>query len=213
MNIKHFLKEIFKGKTTGRAMLSASLLDVLEGDPQYQQELQILELGSESASHQRVLPKNWKISKSNINNIEKKDHIFDANNKFPFESEVFDGVICFNTLYAIENQEYCLKESLRVSKRFVIFNAPLISGLAPHPTDFHRYTQQGLEKLLKDTGLRSYKIVPVGGSFSSGVSLIDNYLRYRIIRIPLYFLAILLDNLDRIAKRECPIQYIVVIKK
>jgi len=213
MNTKHFLKEILKGKTIGRATLSASLLKVFEKNSQYQQELQILELGSESASHQRVLPKKWKISRSNINNVGKIDYIFDANDKFPFEFGMFDGVVCFNTLYAIENQEHCLKESLRISKSFVIFNTPLISGLAPHPTDFHRYTKQGLEKLFTPLNIKSYKIIPLGGSFSSGVSLIDNYLRYRIIRIPIYLVAVLFDNLDKVTKRECPLQYIVILEK
>jgi len=213
MNLKHFLKEVVKGKTIGRATLSATFKDVLEKNNWLNQDFNVLELGSESASHQRVFLKKWKVFKSNVGNIGKPDYIFDANEKFPLESNKFDGVICFNTLYAIENQENCLKESLRISKKFVIFNAPLISGLAPHPHDFHRYARQGLEKLLKDMGIRSYKIVSVGGSFSSGLSLIDNYLRYRIIRIPFYLLAIFLDNLDRVTRRECPIQYIVVIKK
>ena len=213
MNSKHFLKEIVKGKTVGRATLSATLKDFFVGDDQLDQNFNVLELGGESASHQRVLPKKWKLFKSNVNKTGNPDYIFNANEEFPFEAKKFDGVVCFNTLYAIENQENCLRESLRVSKKFVIFNAPLISGLAPHPTDFHRYTRQGLEKVLKDIDAKSYEIVPVGGSFTSGVSLIDNYLRYRIIRIPFYLLAILLDNLDKVTKRECPIQYIVIIKK
>jgi len=213
MNKKHFFKEIIRGKTMARASLSASLKDVFEKEDQLNKNLEILELGSEPASHQRVLPKKWKIIKSNINDAGNPDHVFDANEKFPFEPESFDGVIFFNTLYAIENQENCLKESLRISRKTVVFNAPLISGLAPHPYDFHRYTRQGLEKMLETMKLKSYKIIPVGGSFSSGVSLVDNYLRYRIIRVPLYLLAIFLDKIDKMTKRECPLQYIVILEK
>jgi len=57
MNKKHFFKEIIRGKTMARASLSASLKDVFEKEDQLNKNLEILELGSEPASHQRVLPK------------------------------------------------------------------------------------------------------------------------------------------------------------
>ncbi len=145
------------------------------------------------------------------------DYIVDINKKFPFNSEFFDGVSFFNVFYLADDYANCLAESLRVSRKFVIFNSPLISGIAKHQTDLNRFTENKLkyllEKLKNEQILKEYKIVPLGGSFSSAVNLIDVYLRYRIIKIPFYLMAILLDKLDKMIKRNCPMQYLVLIKK
>jgi len=42
----------------------------------------------------------------------------------------------------------CLKESLRVSKRFIMFSIPLISGIARHPKDFNRFTENRLIEII-----------------------------------------------------------------
>jgi hypothetical protein len=136
---------------------------------------------------------------------------------FPFKNSEFDGCVFFNVLYLIDNHMNCLKESLRVSKRFIMFNIPLISGIARHPKDFNRFTEDRLIEIInslkKDFKIEEFKVIPIGGSFSSAVSLTDSYLRFRIIRIPIYLFAILFDKLDKIIKRNCPMQYLVLIKK
>lgn len=217
MKFEDFLKEIIKGKNIGRALLFTSLKDLFGRELWLGGDFSVLELGHISASHQRAYPENWKIKISDYRPSDNLDYIVDINKKFPFKSEFFDGVSFFNVFYLADDYINCLTESLRVSRRFVIFNSPLISGIAKHPTDLNRFTEDKLkdllEKLKNEQILKEYKIIPLGGSFSSAVNLIDVYLRYRIIKIPFYLAAILLDKLDKMIKRNCPMQYLVLIKK
>jgi hypothetical protein len=217
MKFKYFFKEIIRGKTIGRALLFASLKELFATDSWLNDNYLVLEIGSESASHQRALPKKWNLKKSNYIKMPDSDYVVNAEDKFPFSDKEFDGVVIFNVLSVLNNYYQALIESLRVSKKFVIFNIPLISGIARHPKDFNRFTEDRLFDLLnglrKEIKLNDFKIIPIGGSFSSAVSLIDTFLKFRIIRIPLYLLAILFDRLDHVIKRQCPMQYLVLIRK
>lgn len=217
MKLKQFLKEIFKGKNIGRALLFASLKDLFGREPWLGGNFLVLELGHIKASHQRSYPLSWKIKISDYRPSDNLDYVVDVNKKFPFAPGFFDGVALFNVFYLADDYVNCLTESLRVAREFVIFNSPLISGIAKHPTDLNRFTEDKLnrllEKLRSEQALKEYKIIPIGGSFSSAINLIDVYLRYRIIKIPFYLAAILLDRLDKMVKINCPMQYLVLIKK
>jgi hypothetical protein len=217
MKLNFFIKEIFKGKTIGRALLFATLKEFFDNEKWLNDKFSVLELGAEPASHQRTFPEFWQVKKSNYIEMKDIDFVVDAEKPFPFKNDEFDGCIFFNVLYLINNYMNCLRESLRVSKRFIMFNIPLISGIARHPKDFNRFPEDRLieifNSLNKDFKIEEFKIIPIGGSFSSAVSLIDSYLKFRIIRIPIYLFAILFDKLDKIIKRNCPMQYLVLIKK
>lgn len=201
----------------GRAMLFSALVGLFNEEKQFKTNLNILEIGAEPASYHRALPGSWKIKSSNYKFIKKTDLIIDAEKKFPLNDNEFDGAIVFNVLYILKNYYNCLNECLRVSRSFVLFNVPLICGLVPQPTDYNRYTKEKLisliNKLKQDQPIKDYRIIPIGGSFSAAVGLIDGYLRFRIIKIPAYLLARCLDRLDRIFKRDCPSMYLVLIKK
>ncbi len=203
MNKKVFFKEIFKGKSIGRAMLFASLTDLFNKEKWLNSEFNILEIGHEPASYHRALPPKWKIKRSNYKSSPNMDLIIDAEKKFLFKGNEFDGVINFNVLYILKNYFQCLSESLRISKKFILFNVPLICGLVPQPHDYNRFTKEKLvdiiNKLKKEYEIMNYSIIPAGGTFSSAIDLAGYYLRFRIIKIPLYLLAILLDKLDRIS--------------
>ncbi len=217
MRFRYFLEEILRGKAIGRAMLFIALKKFFEENPWLNNEFLVLELGSEPASHQRALPREWKIRGSNYQLMPGLDLIIDAEKRFPVSNNDFDGVIFFNVLPVIDDYMNCLKESLRVARKFILFNIPLISGTARHPKDFSRFPQDRLlailDNLKKDFLISEYQIIPIGGSFSSAIHLIDPYLKFRIIRVPIYLLAILLDKLDMVIKRSCPLQYLVLIRK
>jgi len=217
MKFGDFLKEIVKGKNIGRALLFASLKDLFRQELWLNGNFSVLELGHIRASHQRAYPTSWKIKTSDYRPDDDLDYVVDVNKKFPFEPDFFDGVSLFNVFYLADDYVNCLVESLRISREFVIFNSPLISGIAKHPIDLNRFTEDKLkhllEKLKNEQSLNEYKIILIGGSFSSAINLIDVYLRYRIIKVPFYLMAILLDKLDKMIKRNCPMQYLVLIKK
>lgn len=214
MKFTYFLKEILRGKTIGRAMLFATLKELFEKEKWLNDGFKVLELGSEPASHQRAFPKFWQLKKSNYQPMEGIELIVNAEETFPFKDGEFDGTVFFNVLSVINNYLVCLEESLRVAKKFVMFNIPLISGIARHPGDFNRFPEDRLIEILENLGgIKNSKIISIGGSFSSAVGLIDAYLKFRIIRIPIYLIAFLLDRLDKFINRQCPTQYLVLIRK
>ena len=211
-----FWRELIKGKNLRRILIIEDLVQLFRQDI-FSSNFSVLELGGENASHQRYLPSSWNISVGNYVNLPNTDYVFDANTNFPFEDNKFDGVIFFNTLYAISNYFLCVSESIRVSKRFVIFNVPLVSNIAKHPTDFERFTEDKLNKMFSDLkskyGNIRFKITKSGGSFSSALSLLDPYIKWRILRAVLYPLVLLLDKIDKKINYDCPMQYLVVIEK
>lgn len=217
MNTKYFFKEIMKGKSLGRAMLFNALKNLINREKWLKSEFNILEIGHEPASYHRVLPPEWKIKSSNYKPAQNIDLIIDAEKSFLFKDNEFDGVINFNVLYILKNYFQCLSESLRISKKFILFNVPLICGLVPQPHDYNRFTKEKLvdiiNKLKKEHNIVDYKIIGVGGTFTTAMDLVDYYLRFRIIKIPFYLLALFLDKLDKLVKRECPYMYIVLIRK
>lgn len=217
MKSLNFIKEVLRGKTLFRAMLFIGLKELFSREKDLNQPLKVLELGSEPSSHQRAFPAAWQVSSSNIKPGAKIDFWLDAGQKFALADNSYDGVAIFNVLYLINNYRQCLNEALRVSKSFVIFNIPLVAALAPQPNDFNRFTFDRIKEIL--VGLKqgvpsiNYQIMPLGGSFTSAVNAIDVYLKFRIIRLPVYLLARLLDRLDPKIKRQCPTQYLVLIRK
>lgn len=217
MRLSDFIKEVLKGKTLFRVLLFGGLKDLFNQQSWLSGPAKVLELGSEPASHQRALPRDWQLTTSNFNKAIKADLVLDAEQPFGLADDSYDGVVIFNTLYLINNYRQCLSESLRVASRFVIFNIPLVGSLAPQPTDYNRFPADRIKEIMSDlSGVwpsLTYQIIPLGGSFTSALNAIDVYLKFRIIRLPVYLLALALDKLDKRFKRHCPVQSLVLIKK
>jgi hypothetical protein len=210
-----FFREVMNDKRLGRADLFCGLRDLWESNFIYQEAKSILELGYSRASHERTYLKNWKILKTNFFLGDGVDFFIDANKPFPLEDKFVDGVVFFQVFYLVDDYLNCLSECMRVSKKFVVFNVPLLASLAPHPHDFNRFTPDRIRSVmskLQEQHNFSFEIIPLGGSFSSVVSIIDPYLRWRILRVPIYLIAKLLDKLDKLAKRQSPYQYLVSIR-
>jgi hypothetical protein len=210
---KTFLKALFRGKAIGRALLVSSVEKLVQSSDVLLKAEKVLDVGSQSASHERAFPKHWLITKSNYQKHDKEDLIIDVNKKFPLEDASFDGVTIFHTLYLADDYINCIQESVRVSRSFVLFNVPLISSLAPHPVDLNRFTYDRLVLVMKKLGISQYKIIPIGGSFTSALALVEHYLYFRVLRICAGVLAKMLDHLDRLTHRSCPVQYLVLVIK
>ena len=208
-------REIFKGKNISRVQVFSALTDFFKTHKEMLGALDILEIGKEPASHERTFPKAWKIHSANYIKKENTEYVFDASKKFPFADGQFDGTVMFNVLYLIEDYKLCLEECLRVSKNFVLFNVPLISGIAKDPNDYNRFTEDKIKLTIESVSGSSmtYEIIPVGATFSASVALLDTYLRFKPVRIFFNLCSIPLDKLDKKIGRSCPIQYLVYIKK
>jgi hypothetical protein len=177
----------------------------------------ILELGSEQATHQTLYPKHWNVTHSNLESSNEKILSIDMEKQFSLESSSYDGVVTFNTLYAIYNVEQCIAESLRVARLFVAFNIPFITKSTPHPHDYTRMTKERLVRLLEDlkqkTLLSNFTIISYGGTGSAIGTLLTPYIPFKIIRIPLLLLLRLIDHFDQFRKVEAPLGYFVIVQK
>lgn len=208
---------IWDGRSIFRASLVGELQALIERHRWLEGASTVLELGYERASHEDAYPPSWKLLHCNYRSMHDIDCVFDADRRFPFIDQAVDGTVLFNTLAMIEDFMNTLRESLRVSKRFVIFNVPLISALTPHPGDFNRFTASRIDRIIDglaaDFAVRSRDVTPIGGSFSSALVAVAPYLKWWAVRVPVNLLALVLDRLDRRIGRQCPMQYLVLLEK
>ena len=81
----------------------------------------------------------------------------------PFASGEFDTIICNAVLEHVPEIERVMKELTRVLKYGGYFVAcvPFLQPYHRSPTDFRRYTGEGLEELGRLHGLRAVEILPV----------------------------------------------------
>jgi len=72
--------------------------------------------------------------------------------QMPIKSECFDAVICQATLEHIEDVNKALDEITRVIKKsgLLYIDMPFIQGYHALPTDYRRYTKNGLENTIKN---------------------------------------------------------------
>lgn len=87
-----------------------------------------------------------------------KELVFFNGKEIPFPDNTFDTIICTEVLEHVENPEHILKELHRVQKSGgkIIVSVPFVWVEHAHPHDYRRYTQEGLEFILKRNG---YNIV------------------------------------------------------
>ncbi len=81
----------------------------------------------------------------------------------PFEDNTFDSIICNAVLEHVPLIDSVMSELSRVLKPggFLIAGVPYLQPYHLNPTDFRRYTRQGLEELGEIHGLDTVTILPV----------------------------------------------------
>lgn len=187
-----FIKELWRGKSISRTLQNFALHEIqLSGN--------ILDVaGGKQPSYKRFLKTEgtcqWK--RADFNNDYNPDFCFDATKTWPIEDNSFDWVLLINCLYIFSEPVFVLKEARRVLKKGgqLLFTAPLIWHESPEPTDYFRYTSQGIEYLVKQSKLEPNKLIPYGGRFSAAINLCQYYLRKVFLFLPLALLAHKLDR-------------------
>jgi SAM-dependent methyltransferase len=94
------------------------------------------------------------------------DYVGSAEN-IPLDDEVVDLVITQEAFEHIKNPVKAINECFRVLKKggFIYFQVPFIIGYHPGPTDFIRFTKEGVEDFLRNAGFSIKKIeISVGGA-------------------------------------------------
>ncbi len=87
-------------------------------------------------------------------------HIHSPLHKIPVESNFFDAILCIAVLEHVENPEEVVPELYRVLKPggHLILEVPFLQPEHKVPTDFQRYTKDGLVRLVSHHGFSVKRI-------------------------------------------------------
>ncbi|MBI5655049.1 methyltransferase domain-containing protein [Candidatus Uhrbacteria bacterium] len=200
MGIIHDMKELLRGKSFGRIAMNRLLaVELAECHGRW------LDIGGGLPSYVKYLPADCSRVNTDIEPGPGATAL-DADGVFPFKDDDFDGVLALNMLYIVRDPVATLREVKRVMKMgaSVVMTLPFFFPENPEPHDFHRWTREGVEKLLVDAGFRDIEISPVGGpgtAFAMSLMPGRGALVIRLCAAPWIFLWDHLDRKD--PKRTC----------
>lgn len=171
--------------------------------------------GGKGPSYERfwsIMPE--KFIRVDVNKNVEPDIIADLNELLPFNDNFADTVFLFNVIYILESPEKTLREIKRILKSGgkLFITSPFVFNEAKEPNDYWRFTSEGLEKLLKESGFNNYFITPVGERFSAAAYLITPFLFFWPIKFLFYATAVIIDKMipkKLKLKQPCPIGYFI----
>lgn len=89
--------------------------------------------------------------------------------QLPFESDIFDGVLCNQVLEHVPEPARLIREAARVLKPngVLLLTTPQTWGPHLEPHDYYRYTRNGLRFLAETGGLSVVEIAPTCGMWAT----------------------------------------------
>jgi len=92
-------------------------------------------------------------------------HIYSPLHRIPIDSNYFDAILCIAVLEHVENPEEVVPELYRVLKPggHLILEVPFLQPEHKVPTDFQRYTKDGLVRLVSHHG---FSVKQIKGLFT-----------------------------------------------
>jgi SAM-dependent methyltransferase len=117
---------------------------------------------------------------SNTLHEQRMDVVADLNQPLPIGDAEADTVVCFQVLEHLCEPQAFLEEAYRIMKpdAQLMVTVPFMWHVHEAPYDFFRYTQYGLEHLLRKAGFRDIEVTPDAGFWTMWVLKI-NYQTYR----------------------------------
>jgi len=81
----------------------------------------------------------------------------------PFDDESFDSVLCNAVLEHVHDVDRSMRELVRVVRKggYIVAAVPFLQPFHASPTDFRRYTAEGLAQLGRNAGLDVLIVLPV----------------------------------------------------
>lgn len=140
------------------------------------------------------------------NNVFKNDFELGLNLK----SNIYDNVILFNVIEHIENHKNLIKEINRILKingKLELF-VPFLYEYHEDPVDIFRPTHFYLKKILDENNF-STKIYFIGsGPFTVVANIICPYLYFTLLKIPFFYLCLILDKIRFAFSKKKPKMYL-----
>lgn len=144
--------------------------------------------------------------------------ICDLNKKIDLPDEKADLVIMTEVLEHLENPQQALSEIYRILKPEgkLLLTTPIVWPIHEAPNDFYRYTQYGLENLLKKVGFSKFEIKSSNGYLYTLFQLLNIPLRRKIFQ-PIVFVfnvfGLVCDVFFKSSKSNLPISWQVIVHK
>jgi SAM-dependent methyltransferase len=119
----------------------------------------------------------------------------------PMRDSYADVVLITGFIHITRTPVNLLREARRILKPggSLVMKAPMAFNYSPEPTDYWRFTREGVRALLTEAGFVDLEIVDVGGRWSSASHLLGPYIHPRRVLAPIVYL--ICDVLDRFASR------------
>ena len=155
--VRFFLVKTIYADTNKSYHISSEINKLLK---QYDDKNFVLNIGS---GNKRLAPHVKNLDIIDDLNV---DYVCSADN-IPIESNSVDLIITQEAFEHIPNSSEAIKECYRILKNDgkIYFQVPFIIGYHPGPTDFYRFTKEGIEKFLNDAGFKLEKIeITVAGA-------------------------------------------------
>ena len=148
-------------------------------------------------------------------------NVYSPIHRIPTEPNHFDSVVCIAVLEHVENPEDVIPEFFRVLKPggVVIASVPFLQPEHKAPTDFQRYTQDGLSRLFR---MHGFEIVQVETLFTVYHTLhwivyewlhLRNTFIYRLLRILLLPTLAVLARKSRLSSPRLASVFQIVARK
>lgn len=208
-------KETYHSKTIARTLFNLEIAKYVKNIGGI-----VIDLGGgKNPSYERFWNiKPEKFIRVDIDEKAESDIVADLNKPLPFSDNFADAVFLFNVIYILENPDAVLREIYRVLKPDgqLFLTTPFIFNEAKEPADYWRFTSEGLEKLLRESGFNNFFIESVGERFSAAVYLISPFLFFWPIKFVFYCFALIFDKLipkKLKLKQPSPIGYFVEAAK
>lgn len=164
-----YVRELLRGKTFGRSAMNAALSPWMQAC--HGRWLDVG--GGRLPSYVRLLSPACERVATDVQSEDTSQQL-NANAPFPYPDASFDGAFALNMLYILEDPRMALGEIRRVvrSGGRLIASFPFFFPEHPEPHDYHRWTREGVERLLREAGYTDVQILPTGGPGTAfGMSL------------------------------------------
>jgi SAM-dependent methyltransferase len=124
----------------------------------------------------------------------KNIHIYSPLHEIPVTDGHFDSIICNAVLELVENPDEVLSEFYRVLKEdgYLYLCIPFLQPYHPDPTDYQRYTKEGLYNLMEKHGFQTIEFETLHTVYHTLAWIVRVWLRsedsflYSILRIILF---------------------------
>lgn len=128
----------------------------------------VVDIGAGRAPYKKFVKCNKYIAIDKENRGAANDLILaDINSGIPLPDESVDLIIMTEVLEHVKKPAEVIKDAYRILRKggIIILTTPMTWPIHERPNDFFRYTQFGLEYLLKEAGFKEFKINASNGFF------------------------------------------------